>query len=50
MGFNYVLPTVDYDLPPNHVPHLELGFCKLMFFNLARLLVLEDGNSMSCAA
>ena len=38
------------DLPPNLVPHLKLGIFHFMFFNVARLLVLADGYSMSYAA
>jgi len=46
----YFLMQAANDLPPNLVPHLKLGIFHFMFFNVARLLVLADGYSMSYAA
>jgi hypothetical protein len=39
-----------FDLPLRIVPHLKLGFCHFMFFNVAKLLVMQDGYSLSYAA
>ena len=47
---NCLFKTYYADLPPNLVPHLKLGIFHFMFFNVARLLVLADGYSMSYAA
>jgi hypothetical protein len=38
------------DLPQRHVPHLKLEFCHFIFFNEAKLQVLEDDYSTNCAA
>jgi hypothetical protein len=38
------------DLPPMLVPHVELEFCHFLFLNAGMPPVLEDGNSVSCAA
>jgi hypothetical protein len=35
------------DLPPNLVPHLKLGFCHFMLFNVVVPLALEDGKQVN---
>jgi hypothetical protein len=42
------LNEIRSDLPPGHVPHIELEFCHFLFLNAGMSLALEDDISMNC--